>query len=435
MRAISRLILLFIVGGVITSAVIFFARPHKSAEAIVVGYNDSLDSQQVVIREYGLAVDSFYIINGKVKRDQTLGTILNSYGVSHDSVYRLMLASSGIFDLRKIRMGNPYKVFCSKDTMHRVVHFVYEHTQVDYIMFSLVDSIVVSRQEKEVRLQTRETSGIITSSLWNTMVDNGLDPMLAFELSEIYAWSIDFFGLKEGDGFKVSYEEQFVDTNYIGLGKILGAVFYHANEEFYAVPFVQDSVESFYDQEGNSLRKAFLKAPLRFSRISSRYSHSRMHPILKYRRPHLGVDYAAPIGTPVHAVGDGKIIKTGYSKGNGNWLKIQHNSVYATAYLHLSRYGKGVKNGSYVKQGDIIGYVGSTGLSTGPHLDFRFYKNGYPIDPLKVKAPPVKPVKEENRPAYDSLLLLARKTLDAIPMPDSSGFENPPESSFAEATR
>lgn len=415
------MILFVIVGGLITASAIFFLRPHKPVEAIIIEYSDSLNMEPLVIREYGLAIDSFHIVNGKVRRDQTLGSILNSYGVSHDTIHSLMLASSGIFDLRKIRMGNPYKVFCSRDTMHRVMHFVYEHTPVDYIKFSLEDSILVSRQEKEVRMHTRDAAGIISSSLWNTMVDNDLDPMLAFELSEIYAWSIDFFGLQEGDGFKVFYEEQYIDTNYIGLGKIHGAVFYHASEEFYAVPFIQDSIESFYDQEGNSLRKAFLKAPLRYSRISSRYSHSRMHPILKYRRPHLGVDYAAPAGTPVLSIGDGKVVKIGYTKGNGNWLKIQHNSVYATAYLHLSGYGRGVQTGSYVKQGDVIGYVGNTGLSTGPHLDFRFYKNGYPVDPLKVKAPPVKPVAEENRLVYDSLLQITIDRLARIPMPDSSG--------------
>ncbi len=421
MRGISRLILILIVGGFITTVIMFLTRHPENPGGILVEYNDSLDNQRIIIREYGLAVDSFYIITGKVKRNQTLSTILNGYGVSHDTIHELALASIDVFDLRKFRMGKPYKVFCSKDTTHKVRYFIYEHTPVDYVMFGLEDSIQVRRQEKEVNLIPREASGVITSSLWNTMVDNGLDPMLAFELSEIYAWSIDFFGLQKEDGFKIYYEEQFVDTNYIGLGKIHGAVFCHAGQDFYAVPFVQDSVESFYDQDGNSLRKAFLKAPLRFSRISSRYSHSRLHPILKIRRPHLGVDYAAPIGTPVHAVGDGKIIRTGYTKGNGNWIKIQHNSVYATAYLHLSRYGKGIRTGTYIKQGDIIGYVGSTGLSTGPHLDFRFYKNGYPVDPLKVKAPPVEPVKEEKRHAYDSLLMIAIERLDQIALPDSSG--------------
>jgi len=420
-RGISRLILLLIFGGLITVVVIFLTRHPKNPEFIVVEYSDSLNNETLVIREYGMAIDSFHIITGKVGRNQTLGTILNRYGVPQDIIHKLDIASAGVFDLRKIRMGNPYKVFCSMDTAHRVLHFVYEHTPVDYVMFSLDDSIRVSRQEKEVVLHEREASGIITSSLWNTMIDNDIDPMLAFELSEIYAWSIDFFGLQEGDGFKVYYDEQFVDTNYIGLGKIHGAVFYHASEEFYAVPFIQDSLESYYDQEGNSLRKAFLKAPLRFSRISSRYSHSRLHPILIIRRPHLGVDYAAPVGTPVHAIGDGKVVKKGYTKGNGNWIRIQHNSVYATAYLHLSRYGKGISTGSYVKQGDVLGYVGSSGLSTGPHLDFRFYKNGYPVDPLKVKAPPVKPIKDENRIRYDSLLMLSINRLNGIAMSDSSG--------------
>jgi len=201
---------------------------------------------------------------------------------------------------------------------------------------------------------------------------------------------------------------------YIGLGKIYGTYFRHTGKDFYGIPFVQDSVESFFDQEGNSLRKAFLKAPLRFSRISSRYSWSRMHPILKYRRPHLGIDYAAPAGTPVYAIGDGKIIEKNYKKGSGHMLKIRHNSVYTTAYLHLGRYGKGINTGTYVKQGDVIGYVGSSGLSTGSHLDFRFYKNGSPIDPLKVEAPPVEPVKEENRAVFDSVKTVIMERLDRI---------------------
>jgi murein DD-endopeptidase MepM/ murein hydrolase activator NlpD len=425
-RALSRLIPFVILGGIITLGVIYLSKHPRDHGEILIEYVDSTQTPQIIPREYGLPIDSFFIIAGKVGRNQTLGTLLYHHGVSHDTIHKLAMASTGVFDLRKIRMGNPYKIFCSKDTTHRLMHLVYEHTPVDYVMFSLADSIHVTRQEKEIILKDREATGVIKTSLWNAMLDNGLDPMLAFELSEIYAWSIDFFGLQEGDGFKVYYDEQYVDTNYIGLGKIHGAVFYHAGEEFYAVPFVQDSVESFFDQEGNSLRKAFLKAPLRYSRISSRYSHSRMHPILKIRRPHLGVDYAAPVGTPVLAIGDGRVVRTGYTRGNGNWLKIQHNSVYATAYLHLSRYGKGIHSGSYVKQGDIIGYVGSTGLSTGPHLDFRFYKNGYPVDPLKVEAPPVEPVREENLDRYDSLLIMAMERLGNIPVPDSEILKLPP---------
>jgi murein DD-endopeptidase MepM/ murein hydrolase activator NlpD len=419
-RKIIPILLLIVLAGAIAVTVIFITKPVPPGEGILIQESpDSLEEEKVVLREYGLPVDSFYTICGTVKRDQTLSDILNKFGVNAGTVHSLANASQDVFDLRKIRHGKPYKLFCSRDSLHTVQYFVYEHTPVDYILFSLLDSLQVIRREKEINIRTKKASGMIVSSLWNAMLDNDLDPMLAFELSEIYAWTIDFFGLQPGDRFSIDFDEHYVDSTYLGLGRIHGAYFHHANHEFYAIPFQQDGVESFFDQEGNSLRKAFLKAPLRYARISSRYSHSRLHPILKIRRPHLGVDYAAPIGTPVLAIGDGKVIKTGYSKGNGNMIKIQHNSVYATAYLHLSRYGKGVKTGAYVKQGDIIGYVGSTGLSTGPHLDFRFYKNGYPVDPLKVKAPPVEPVKKENLLAYDSIRVLTIRKLDHISLPDS----------------
>jgi murein DD-endopeptidase MepM/ murein hydrolase activator NlpD len=214
-----------------------------------------------------------------------------------------------------------------------------------------------------------------------------------------------FFGLQVGDSFSVVCDEELVDTISLGCGKIHAAYFRHVDHDFYAVPFTQGGIESYYDLEGNSLRKAFLKAPLKFSRISSGFSHNRLHPVLKIYRPHHGVDYAAPSGTPVYAIGDGKIIKAarGYNRGAGNIIKIRHNGVYSTAYLHLKSFAKGIKTGVYVKQGDLIGYVGSTGLSTGPHLDFRFYKNGKAINPLRVEAPPVEPVLDSNRVAYDSV--------------------------------
>jgi len=237
---------------------------------------------------------------------------------------------------------------------------------------------------------------VISTSLWDAMKETKVNPMMAIELSEIFAWSIDFFGLQTGDRFNVIYEESFVDSISTGITKIFGAYFGHMGVSFYAIPFVQDGVESFFDEEGNSLRKAFLKAPLRFSRISSRFSGSRLHPILKIRRPHYGIDYAAPIGTPVYAIGDGIITRTSFEGQAGRMVSIKHNSVYSTAYLHLRNFAAGVAPGAYVKQGQVIGYVGSTGLSTGPHLDFRFYKNGHPVDPLRVESPPVEPVKPEN---------------------------------------
>jgi murein DD-endopeptidase MepM/ murein hydrolase activator NlpD len=212
---------------------------------------------------------------------------------------------------------------------------------------------------------------------------------------------VDFFGLQKGDNFKVIYEELFIDGKSLGAGRIYGAQFNRTGSSITAIPFIQDGKESYFDIDGNSLRKAFLKAPLQFSRISSRFSSARLHPILRIRRPHLGVDYAAPVGTPVQSIGDGRIISAGTEIGSGKVVKIQHNSVFATAYLHLSRFADGISSGAFVRQGEIIGYVGNSGLSTGPHLDFRFYRNGSPIDPLKVDAPPVEPVSDDNRVMFE----------------------------------
>jgi murein DD-endopeptidase MepM/ murein hydrolase activator NlpD len=268
--------------------------------------------------------------------------------------------------------------------------------------------------KKPVTIVQKTISGKITTSLWNAMVDAGANPMLANNLSDIYAWSIDFFGLQVGDSFRVVCDEEFVDKLSIGYGRINAAYFRHANTDFFAVPFTQDGIESYFDLDGNSLRKAFLKAPLKFSKISSRFSNNRMHPILKIRRPHHGVDYGAPYGTPVFAIGDGKIVQAshGYNNGGGNMIKIRHNSIYETAYLHLKGFASGITAGKYVKQGDLIGYVGSTGLSTGPHLDFRFYKSGAAIDPLKVEAPPVEPISDTNKLAFDSVKVYTLKLLE-----------------------
>lgn len=375
---------------------------------------DSITAQKAVHTKYGISYDSLNVFEGTIKRNQNLSEILHAYDISFQTLGRLSNVSRPVFDIRKIRRGNPYTLFYSKNNSKTARYFVYEHTAVEYFVFDLTDSLRVIRKEKEIISEQKTAYGIISTSLWHTINEKNLNPVLVNELSEIFAWSIDFFGLQKGDSFKVIYEEKYIDSVSIGIGKIYAAYFNHMGEDFFAIPFIQNDRESFYDLEGNSLKKAFLKAPLRFSRISSRFSNSRLHPILKIRRPHHGVDYAAPVGTPVHAIGDGKIIKTGYYGDAGRMVKIRHNSVYTTAYLHLSRYGKGIKQGKYVMQGDIIGYVGSSGLSTGPHLDFRFYKQGYSIDPLKVKAPPVEPVSEENREDYEKVKSVISDLLNTV---------------------
>ncbi len=360
---------------------------------------------------YDIPVDSFTIVTGVIGRNQMLGNILNDHGVSARRVYEVSLLPRDQFDVRRIKAGNRYALFL--DSLG-VRYVVYEQDNINYTVVHMDDTIHVEGRRKAVTVSTGALSGVINSSLWETIKEQGVSPVLALELSEIYAWSIDFFGLQQGDRFRVIYDESFVDSVSVGITKIHSAWFYHAGHEFWAIPFEQDGVVSFFDEEGNSLRKAFLKAPLRYSRISSGFSHSRLHPILKIRRPHHGVDYAAPAGTPVEAVGDGEVIAATYQRGGGNYIKIKHNGVYTTAYLHLSRFARGMRQGVYVKQGDVIGYVGSTGLSTGPHLDFRFYKNGQPINPLKVEAPPVEPVLEENRADFDLVKRSVMAELNAI---------------------
>lgn len=341
---------------------------------------------------HGIPVDSYNVIKGKVKKNQFLSSILSEYGVPWNSIDQLLSENRDVFDARKVRSGSSYSVLMTRDTLSRADYFIYEHDPLVTYVFSLKDTLAVYRHDAEVRKMLRYSSGTINTSLWEATMEKNLNPNLSAELSEIYAWTIDFFGLQQGDRFKVIYEEDFIGDKSIGIKKIHAALFEHAGSTIAAIPFIQDSTMSFYDTTGASLRKAFLKAPLRYSRISSRFSGARLHPVLKTVRPHHGVDYSAPIGTPVVAIGDGRVTQTGFENGSGRIVRITHNSVYSTAYLHLSRFGPGISPGVYVKQGQVIGYVGSSGLSSGPHLDFRFYRNGYAVDPLKVEAPPVKPV-------------------------------------------
>ena len=367
-------------------------------------YTDTI----VQVRDvYGLPLGIYNIEEGKVRRNQTLSDLLQPLGITMQEIYKISLLPDSLVNERKIKQGNRYLFYTKTDTiselpLHAETVFIYEKDHLNFVVISIdPDTIWARNGRKPVETRLKVASGTIETSLWESMLAADANPMLAVELSEIFAWTIDFFGIQQGDRYKVIYVESYVDSNSLGIDKITGAWIYHNETDFWAIPFVQDSIRSFFDEQGNSLRKAFLKAPLRFSRISSGFSHSRYHPVLKIRRPHHGVDYAAATGTPVHTVGDGVITKVGYQKGGGgNYVKIKHNSVYSTTYMHLSGFGKGVRQGVYVKQGDVIGYVGSSGLATGPHLDFRFYKNGSAVNPLKVEAPPVEPVHETNMQAY-----------------------------------
>jgi murein DD-endopeptidase MepM/ murein hydrolase activator NlpD len=288
---------------------------------------------------YGIPSDSFNLTSGHIKPNGFLSEILLKNGVSMQEIDQAIKNSSTVFDVRNIRSGNNYILFSDKDSLARARYLVYENDPTTYYIFSFNDSLNITPFRREIKSEIRYASGTIETSLWDAMISGGLHPYLAVELSDIFAWTVDFFGLQKGDNFKVIYEELFIDGKSLGTNRIYGAQFNRTGSSITAIPFIQDGNETFFDIDGNSLRKAFLKAPLQFSRISSRFSSSRLHPILRIRRPHFGVDYAAPVGTPVHSIGDGRIISARTELGSGRVVKIQHNSVYSTAYLHLSRFG------------------------------------------------------------------------------------------------
>ncbi|MBO5829023.1 MAG: peptidoglycan DD-metalloendopeptidase family protein [Paludibacteraceae bacterium] len=362
----------------------------------------------------GIDVENLDIEHGVIPNGKTLSDILSTYRVNGATIHQLAECSKSTFDVRKIRSGNNYHVLLTRDSIPTLAHFIYEINQTEYLTCSFTDSICVKKEQKELTRVKRKVSGEIESSLWNSVVAQNVPFELALELSNIYAWNIDFFSLQKGDKYDVVYTEVRCDSNFVRIDSIECAIFNHCGTDFHAIPFTQNGRRDFFDYEGKSLRKAFLKAPLSYSRISSHFTHKRFHPVLKYYRPHHGVDYAAPTGTPVHTIGDGKVIFKGYTKGGGHTVKIQHNSTYTTCYMHLSKYGK-ISVGSIVKQGEVIGYVGSTGLSTGPHLDFRVYQNGSPINPLKMKSPPVEPVNPELIDSFncvrDSVLKILTRRL------------------------
>lgn len=418
MKFITRKRLLEIVAVVAVALLLLFA-----VDYYVSGLNTVPDEEETVYEpvpryEFGIAVDSLIIIKDEVRSGDNLSSILLKYKIGQQAVEKLVRKSEGIFDVRKIKAGNKYTVLCSNDGLRKAVYLIYEQSPTRYVVFETGDSLHIHTGEKEITVRIRAASGKITSSLWNAVIAAGASPNLAVELSEIYAWSIDFYAIQPGDNFTVFYEELVVDNEQIGMGNISSARFNHAGKDIYAFRYIQDGAVDYFDETGMSLRKAFLKAPLKFSRISSRFSNSRMHPVLRIRRPHHGVDYAAPKGTPVHSVGSGTVTDVKYAGGAGRMVKIKHNATYSTAYLHLSGYGPGIKTGARVSQGQVIGYVGSTGLSTGPHLDFRFYKNGTPVDPLKVESPPALPVKKELLVDFNQMRLKLIRQHDSLTMPD-----------------
>ena len=363
--------------------------------------------------EYNILVDSFNVIKGSVKRGQTMGEILYLNHIDHFEINKIVEKSKGIFDVRRVNTGKKYTVICASDSTKKAQYFIYEIDATNYVVFDLRGEIDVYKGKKPVTVKLKTASGIIKSSLWLTMEEQKLSPKLTAELSTIYAWTIDFFKIQKNDGFRVYYEDKYIDGQYIGIGRLLAAEFTHKGQDFYSFYYREnENFGDYYDEKGKTLRKAFLMAPVDYKRISSRYSKRRKHPVTGRWKGHFGTDYAAERGTPIWSTANGTIIAATYTKNNGNYVKVRHNGTYTTQYLHMSKIKPGIRKGVFVKQGDIIGYVGSTGLATGPHVCYRFWKNDKQVDPFKQKLPPGDPIKKENREAY----MLAKDSLMQILM-------------------
>lgn len=371
--------------------------------------------ETVAPNRLGFDPDTLEVETGVVNRNEFFSSLMTRLGMGLVQSYGLAESCDSIFDVRRLRAGNAWQAYYSvtsikseseeiQENAKRLEYVVYGMDRVTDVVFRCVEPYGVWLSEKPVTVERRTADVTITSSLWNDMLDEGVSPLLILELSDIYAWTVDFFGLQKGDRFRVIYDMTLCEGEPLAVDTVRYAVFEHRGEEFPAIMFNQgDGGNIYWNEKGESMRKAFLKAPLRYSRISSGFSYRRKHPITRRVQPHTGVDYSAPAGTPVMTIGDGTVTSMKYEGAGGHVVRIRHNSVYSTAYLHLSKYASGLKVGKRVAQGEVIGYVGSTGRSTGPHLDFRVWKNGTPVNPLKMQSPPAEPLKAENMAVFDSL--------------------------------
>ena len=355
-----------------------------------------------IVKEFGFVLNDYEVVRDTIRSGDSFGLILGTHGVDPNKIFEIVNKVRDTFNPRKIVLGKPYAILKSRDSAATPNVFIYENDLVNYTVVDLRDSISVYTAKKPVTITKRSVSGVINSSLTEAIQDEGLSYLIAHEMSNIYQWSIDFFRLQKGDRFKLVYNERYInDSIYAGIENIEASVFYHEDKPYYAFNFMVDSTSGerdYYDEKARPLQSFFLKAPLNFTRISSRFSPRRFHPVQQRWKAHKGTDYAAPHGTPIWSTANGVVIASSYTAGNGNYVKIKHNGTYTTQYLHMSK--RAVKQGQRIKQGDIIGYVGSTGLATGPHVCYRFWKNGVQVDPFRQNLPAAEPIEDKYIPSY-----------------------------------
>lgn len=374
-----------------------------------------------VITHFGFNLEDFTVQQDTIKYGDSFGELMLKNKVDYPKIVKITEEYRDTFDVRKIRVGKPYLILKSKDTVEKAQVFIYENDPINYTVVDLRDSVLAYRNKKKVKYVEREASGIIETSLSEAILDQGIDYNVTNNLSEIYAWTIDFFRLQKGDKFKVIYKEKYInDSIYAGAEPIESAYFEHNGRPIYAFAYENDSLKSivdYFDEEANNLRRTFLRAPVKFSRISSRYNLKRRIRYYGYKlRPHKGTDYAAPIGTPILATADGTVTESTRRGGNGKYVKIRHNGTYSTQYLHMK--AQKVKKGEFVRQGDVIGWIGMTGNTGGPHVCYRFWKNGRQVDPLREKLPLAEPLAEPLRPDYFAYIAPIKDQLDCIVYPE-----------------
>ncbi len=408
--------------GVLFLTSIFFSCKENSATKVEV--TNALASIATIEKpkvKFGFNLDEFTVEQDTVKNGDSFGELMLKNKVDYPKIAKLSEEFKDTFDVRKIRVGKPYMILKSKDTAETAQVFIYENDRINYTVVDLRDSVSAYTDKKEVKYVEREASGVIETSLSEAILAQGIDYNVTNNLSEVYAWTIDFFRLQKGDKFKVIYKEKYInDSIYAGAGPIEAAYFEHNGRPIYAFAYESDSLKvgvDYYDEAANNLRRTFLRAPVQFSRISSRYNLKRR---IRYYgnkiRPHKGTDYAAPRGTPIMATADGTVVESTRRGGNGKYVKIRHNATYSTQYLHMKN--QNVKKGQYVRQGDVIGWIGMTGNTSGPHVCYRFWKNGRQVDPLREDLPKAEPLSESLQPAYFAHITPIKDQLDCILYPE-----------------
>jgi murein DD-endopeptidase MepM/ murein hydrolase activator NlpD len=362
--------------------------------------------------KFGFNLNDFVLTEATIAPNQFLADILIPHKVDYQTVTSLAAEAKPVFSVRSLRAGKSYFIL-NQDTTTTADYFIYEPNALSYVIFD-IKNLKVSKIEREVTRVRKTASGTISSSLWMTMMDLDLDYELAAKMEDALAWSVSFHHVQNGDKFKAYYDELYVEDKRVGVGELYAAYFNNSNNDYYALRYANDKYDGYYDLEGRPMKKVFLKAPVKYTRISSRFNRARFHPVLKRVKAHLGTDYAAPYGTPIYAVSNGVVTKASRTKGNGNYVKIRHDKVYETQYLHMQGFAKGISPGVQVQQGQVIGYVGSTGLATGPHVCFRFWKNGVQVNPLGLNLPQPDPMSQDELPAYFIVRDSLKSLLDQI---------------------